>query len=140
VPVSAIPTVVPAEPELLNAARSGDGVAFQRLVAPHLRALHVHCYRMLGSYHDAEEALQETLLRAWRALDGYEGRAPLLHWLYRIATTTCLKALAGRARLPATVDEVDHLRRTRIGCSTSCPPRPTRPRRPNGASRCRWRS
>jgi len=109
VPVSAIPTVVPAEPELLNAARSGDGVAFQRLVAPHLRALHVHCYRMLGSYHDAEEALQETLLRAWRALDGYEGRAPLLHWLYRIATTTCLKALAGRARLPATVDEVDYL-------------------------------
>jgi RNA polymerase sigma-70 factor, ECF subfamily len=109
VPVTAIPAVGPAEPQLLNAARSGVGVAFQRLVAPHLRALHVHCYRMLGSYHDAEEATQETLPRAWRALDGYEGRAPLLHWLYRIATTTCLKALAGRARLPATTDEVDYL-------------------------------
>src|SRR5215475_1640783 len=64
---------------------------------------------MLGSYHDAEEAIQDTLLRAWRALDGYGERAPLLHWLYRIATTTCLKALEGRARRPAAVGEVDYV-------------------------------
>lgn len=94
---------------LLEAARSGDGEAFRALVAPHLRALHVLCYRMLGSYDDAEEAVQEALLSAWRGLDSYEGRAPLPHWLYRIATTTCLKTLRGRARRPATVAEVTHL-------------------------------
>src|SRR5688572_1218161 len=55
---------------LLAAARSGDGDAFEALVAPHLRALHLHSYRMLGSYHDAEEAVQDTLLRAWKSLDG----------------------------------------------------------------------
>jgi RNA polymerase sigma-70 factor (ECF subfamily) len=85
---------------LLAAARAGDDAAFQALVAPHLRALHLHSYRMLGSYHDAEEALQETLLRAWQGLGGYEGRAPLLHWLYRIATTTSLKMINKRARDP----------------------------------------
>jgi len=77
-------------------------VAFQALVAPHLRALHLHSYRMLGSYHDAEEALQETLLRAWQGLAGYEARAPLRHWLYRISTTTCLKVISRRAREPIT--------------------------------------
>jgi RNA polymerase sigma-70 factor (ECF subfamily) len=87
---------------LLDAARAGDQVAFQDLVAPHLRALHLHSYRMLGSYHDAEEALQETLLRAWQGLGGFEGRAPLRHWLYRIATTTCLKIINRRARDPIT--------------------------------------
>jgi RNA polymerase sigma-70 factor, ECF subfamily len=91
---------------LLAAARTGDGAAFQTLVAPHLRTLHVHSYRMLGSYHDAEEAVQDTLLRAWQGLAGYEGRAPLRHWLYRITTTTCLKVIERRARDPltATVD------------------------------------
>jgi RNA polymerase sigma-70 factor (ECF subfamily) len=91
---------------LLAAARGGDGAAFQALVAPHLRALHLHSYRMLGSYHDAEEAVQETLLRAWQGLAGYEGRAPLRHWLYRITTTTCLKAINRRSRDPlaTTVD------------------------------------
>jgi RNA polymerase sigma-70 factor (ECF subfamily) len=87
---------------LLDAARGGDDAAFQALVAPHLRALHLHSYRMLGSYHDAEEALQETLLRAWQGLAGYEGRAPLRHWLYRITTTTCLKMINRRGRDPVT--------------------------------------
>jgi len=87
---------------LLAAARGGDGDAFQALIAPHLRALHVHSYRMLGSYHDAEEAVQDTLLRAWQGLPGYEARAPLRHWLYRITTTTCLKMINRRARDPLT--------------------------------------
>jgi RNA polymerase sigma-70 factor (TIGR02960 family) len=94
---------------LLTAARAGDADAFRALVAPHLPALRVHCYRMLGSFHDAEEALQETLLRAWRGLGGYEGRAPLLHWLYRIGTTTCLKARQARARQPVTVEDLAYL-------------------------------
>jgi RNA polymerase sigma-70 factor (ECF subfamily) len=87
---------------LLAAARAGDDRAFHALVSPHLRPLHLHSYRMLGSYHDAEEALQETLLRAWQGLGGYEGRAPLRHWLYRIATTTCLKTINRRGREPIT--------------------------------------
>jgi len=87
---------------LLDAARTGDQAAFQALVAPHLRALHLHSYRMLGSYHDAEEAMQETMLRAWLGLGSFEGRAPLRHWLYRITTTTCLKVINRRARDPIT--------------------------------------
>ncbi|WP_344653739.1 RNA polymerase subunit sigma-70 [Cryptosporangium japonicum] len=88
--------------EVLAAARSGDGTAFDALLAPHLRALHVHCYRMLGSYADAEEAVQEATLRAWRGLPGYREAAPLRHWLYRIATTTCLKMINRRGRDPLT--------------------------------------
>src|SRR2546429_1240944 len=88
---------------MLTAARGGDGEAFRTLLAPHVPAIQVHCYRMLGSFHDAEEATQDTLLRAWRALHTYEGRAPLRHWLYRIATTTCLKARQAQARQPVTV-------------------------------------
>ncbi|HET6215124.1 MAG TPA: RNA polymerase subunit sigma-70 [Micromonosporaceae bacterium] len=97
------------EASLLAAARGGDGPAFQALVAPYVPALQVHCYRMLASYHDAEEATQETLLRAWRGLDGFEGRSPLLHWLYRIATNTCLKARQVRDRRPVTVADVSYL-------------------------------
>jgi len=97
------------EPGLLLAARAGDGDAFRELVAPHLPALHVHCYRMLGSYHDAEEVMQEVLTRAWRYLDGYREQAPLTHWLYRIATTTSLKAIEARAKRPSTVAEIDYL-------------------------------
>jgi RNA polymerase sigma-70 factor, ECF subfamily len=92
------PGTTEAEPALLEAARAGDGGAFDALVAGHRGALHLHCYRMLGSYHDAEEATQETLLRAWRKLDTFEGRAPLRRWLYRIATTTCLNVIAARGR------------------------------------------
>ncbi|WP_158566857.1 RNA polymerase subunit sigma-70 [Actinomadura craniellae] len=100
-----------AEPAvgLLAAARSGDEAAFGALLAPHRRALHLHCYRMLGSLDEAEEALQETMVRAWRGLHTYAGRAPLRHWLHRIATTTCLKAIERRGRAPATVAEVGHL-------------------------------
>jgi RNA polymerase sigma-70 factor (ECF subfamily) len=86
----------------LDAARRGETGAFQALVAPHLRALHLHCYRMLGSYADAEDAMQESLLRAWRGLAGFEGRSPLRHWLYRITTTICLKVIERRQRAPVT--------------------------------------
>jgi RNA polymerase sigma-70 factor (ECF subfamily) len=107
--VSATEAVEGRVTRLLDAARCGDSEAFRALVLPHLRSLHVHCYRMLGSYDDAEDAVQEALLSAWRGLDSYEGRAPLLHWLYRITTTTCLKMLRGRTRRPATVGELTYL-------------------------------
>ena len=95
-------TVQASTETLLQAARGGDETAFRELITPHVRALHLHSYRMLGSYHDAEEALQETLLRAWQGLPRYESRAPLRHWLYRITTTTCLKMINRRARDPIT--------------------------------------
>jgi RNA polymerase sigma-70 factor (ECF subfamily) len=94
---------------LLAAARAGDSLAFEQLVAPHVRALHVHCYRMLGSLDDADEVLQESLLRAWRGLKGYQAQAPLRHWLYRITTTTSLKAIEKRGRQPVLVGEVSYL-------------------------------
>lgn len=88
------------ETGLLAAARAGDQTAFAALLAPHRPALHVHCYRMLGSLDDADDALQEAQLLAWRSLGSFEGRAPLRHWLYRITTTTCLKVIRGRGRVP----------------------------------------
>ena len=81
---------------LLAAAQSGDEHAFVQLTSPHRRALHVHAYRMLGNLHDADDALQETLLRAWRGLPGYEPRAALTTWLHRIATNVALRMLEQR--------------------------------------------
>lgn len=85
---------------LLDRARTGDGRAFDELTAPHLRELHLHCYRMLGSLSDADDLLQETLIAAWRGLDGFAGRSSLRTWLYRIATNRCLNAIRDAKRRP----------------------------------------
>ena len=85
----------------LTRARAGDEQAFRTLTDPHRRELQLHCYRILGSRQDAEDALQETLLAAWRGLEGFEERASLRAWLYRIATNRCLNALRDSARRPA---------------------------------------
>jgi RNA polymerase sigma-70 factor (ECF subfamily) len=87
--------------DLISRARAGDGEAFRALTEPHRRELQVHCYRMLGSFQDAEDALQDTLLAAWRGLGGFDGRASLRTWLYRIATNRCLDALRSASRRPA---------------------------------------
>ncbi|MFG1643458.1 sigma-70 family RNA polymerase sigma factor [Amycolatopsis sp. NPDC049252] len=87
--------------ELVARARAGDGSAFRELTEPYRRELHVHCYRMLGSFQDAEDALQDTLLSAWQGLAGFEGRASVRTWLYRIATNRCLNALRSAGRRPA---------------------------------------
>lgn len=85
----------------LDRARAGDEQAFRDLVAPHLRELHVHCYRMLGSLVDAEDLVQETLAAAWGALESFAGRSSLRTWLYRIATNRCLNAIRdARRRAP----------------------------------------
>src|SRR5271169_5889964 len=88
---------------LLEQAGAGDELAFGRLVDPHRGELHAHCYRMLGSVHDAEDALQDALLRAWRGLSKFQGRSSLRAWLYAIATNTALDLARRRARrdLPA---------------------------------------
>ena len=86
--------------ELLAQAQAGDGEAFARLVEPYRRELHVYCYRFLGSVADAEDALQDTLLSAWQGLAGFEGRASLRTWLYRVATSRCLDLLRSARRRP----------------------------------------
>jgi RNA polymerase sigma-70 factor (ECF subfamily) len=110
-----------AEAALVRRARLGDEDAFARLVEPHRAELHLHCYRLTGSLTDADDMLQETLLRAWRRIETFEGRAPFRIWLYRVATTTCLNELATRGRRrslfgleewsggPPLLSEVEHI-------------------------------
>ena len=102
--------------DLIARARARDGDAFGELTKPYLRELQVHCYRMLGSFQDAEDALQNTLLTAWQSLGGFEGRASLRTWLYRIATNRCLDARRAASRRLAKVWDV----------SGVDPPEPTR--------------
>jgi RNA polymerase sigma-70 factor, ECF subfamily len=92
------------ERELLEAARRGDEDAYGRLVGPYRAELDAHCYRMLGSAADAEDALQEALLRAWRALPQFEGRSSLRSWLYKIATNACLRAIERRPKRVLPID------------------------------------
>ncbi|MEJ3657991.1 sigma-70 family RNA polymerase sigma factor [Actinomycetes bacterium KLBMP 9759] len=104
--------------ELIARARAGDGEAFRQLTEPHRRELHMHCYRLLGSFQDAEDALQDTLLAAWRALDRFEGRASIRTWLYRIATNQCLNAIRSASRRPGRewdVPEIEPPEPSRLG-------------------------
>ena len=102
--------------DLISKARAGDGDAFRALTEPHRRELQVHCYRMLGSLQDAEDALQETLLSAWQSLAGFEGRSSLRTWLYKIATNRCLNTLRTASRRPAKAWDIPGV----------TPPEPTR--------------
>src|SRR5262252_7998437 len=88
--------------EEIERAQAGDERAFSELVAPYRRELQVHCYRLLGSVHDAEDAVQETMLAAWQGLRGFEQRASIRTWLYKVATSRCLLALRTRRRRPQT--------------------------------------
>ena len=98
----------------LSLARAGDEQAFRELVDPYRGELRLHCYRLLGSLHDAEDHVQETLLAAWRGLEQFDGRSSLRTWLYRIATNRCLNALRARRRRPPRVEPMPD------------PPEPTR--------------
>jgi RNA polymerase sigma-70 factor (TIGR02960 family) len=102
--------------DLLKRARAGDGDAFRQLTEPYHRELQVHCYRMLGSFQDAEDVLQDTLLTAWQGLEGFEGRASVRTWLYRIATNRCLNTRRAASRRPAKEWDVPQVQ----------PPEPTR--------------
>jgi RNA polymerase sigma-70 factor (ECF subfamily) len=92
------------EHAVLEAARSGDPDAFEQLIAKHRPSLHAHAYRILGSRHDADDAIQEALLRAWRAISRFEGRSSVRTWLYRIATNASLDLIARRRRRAAPLD------------------------------------
>jgi RNA polymerase sigma-70 factor (TIGR02960 family) len=102
--------------ELVDRARSGDEAAFEQLVGPYRRELHAHCYRILGSVADADDALQETLTAAWRGLPSFEGRASIRTWLYRVATSRCLNMVRSAKRRPSVAQPV-------LGVK---PPEPTR--------------
>ncbi|MGH3151009.1 MAG: sigma-70 family RNA polymerase sigma factor [Streptosporangiaceae bacterium] len=104
--------------DLMRRARGGDGDAFRELTEPHRRELQVHCYRMLGSVQDAEDAVQDTLLAAGQGLGGFEARASIRTWLYRIATNRCLNARRSASRRPAIqwdVPQVEPPEPTRLG-------------------------
>src|ERR1700754_4453199 len=92
------------EAALLAGARGGDEDAFARLLTPYRSELHAHCYRMLGSVHDAEDAMQDASLRAWRGIERFEGRSSLRSWLYTIATNTCLNTIARRPKRVLPID------------------------------------
>ena len=104
--------------DLIDRAQAGDGDAFRELTESYRRELQVHCYRMLGSFQDAEDALQDTLLAAWQGIGGYEGRASLRTWLYRIATNRCLNTIRSAKRRPAKewgMPEIEAPEPTRLG-------------------------
>ncbi|MGY4828951.1 RNA polymerase subunit sigma-70 [Sphaerotilaceae bacterium SBD11-9] len=98
-----------SDAELLARARAGDTSAFDGLIRPQRRRLHVHCYRMLGSPQDADDAVQETLLAAWRGIGSFEGRSALSTWLYQISTRVCLRFIAERPRRLTSADHAPAL-------------------------------
>jgi RNA polymerase sigma-70 factor (TIGR02960 family) len=117
----------PVKADLISRARAGDDDAFRALAEPYQRELQVHCYRMLGSFQDAEEVLQETLLAAWQGIKRFEGRASIRTWLYKIATNRCLNARRSASRRPAKawdVPGVELLEPTRMGEVTWLEPFP----------------
>jgi DNA-directed RNA polymerase specialized sigma24 family protein len=104
--------------ELIDRARSGDEAAFEQLVGPLRHEVQLHCYRILGSVANAEDALQETLTAAWLGLPGFEGRASIRTWLYRIATTRCPNMLRSASRRPPAnlpMPDVEPPQPTRLG-------------------------
>jgi RNA polymerase sigma-70 factor, ECF subfamily len=102
--MTSIRTGVAPDPALVAAASAGDEGAFAQIVEPYQGQLHAHCYRMLGSVFDADDALQETLLRAWRGLSRFHGRSTLRSWLYTIATNVCLTQISRRPKRVLPID------------------------------------
>src|SRR3954452_19909848 len=113
--------MITADPLHVAAAQAGDERAFRALIEPYRRALEVHCYRMLGSVHDAEDVAQDVLLRAWRSLDRFERRSSIETWLYRITTTPCLDELERRPRRAEPVEPYPDERLAGAGPSVADP-------------------